>query len=176
MAGTALKVGLDILKKVSLRVRTFVPFAVGEIIELVDTGRVNPKGFPIYGMGAGREVDLETLCNWFVDDEHIILANAEDEKHACLPRDAKPTLMYSIIEEAGGDIPAKISVKKRFKAGAKKEWLDHSDYGAQRKKACEMHGIDTTLEDFPLLYLRKGEDSTVKDNWKPIERLSFSVA
>lgn len=175
----ALTVSLDLLNKVQIR-NTRRKFELGEDLVLTDTGRtetIEGQEFPIFNMGPGRDVDLQILGNFYIADEKLTgaLKNVGTPEE-CLDREFKPTLVIDWMKENEGRVPKSLKVVSRVSAGAKQEYVADPETGAVRKAGYKLAGIDCTGEDFPALFLRKGKDPKVKENWRAIDRLTFQIA
>ncbi len=179
-ASGAFKISEDLLKGISIRgVRS--PFTEGEVVTLELTDQTEKcleakdnVEYPIFLIGKGRRINLYRLANLYIDDEKLVLANVGDAKHECLPFGSKPTTLAEVMRANGGTMPNSLTITRRFKEGASAGYLSY-DSGVARKKGYELHGIDTTLESFPKLSIRNGDDTNVKENWKETTRIAISV-
>jgi hypothetical protein len=174
-----LSIDLTELNKIKARNQFGNPLAVGETLVLnlsTKTVTVDKEELPIFDIGDNRSIQLNFLLDYILEDKNLEVSNPETI-NACLPRAIEPRTFRTYLEENEGKFPASITITRRVKAGATQEFLTKDEAkGAVRKKAYEMHGVDHTLENFPVIFNKSGASVKNKDSWKFIDRIVVEVA
>ncbi len=169
-------IGMDLLNNIKTRSTGFNPFIQGEVVklELIErTEKVDGVEYPIFSCGSGREINLHRLMTLTMD-ESVEVANPGTPEE-CIPLTGKTTHLLDFVKGNEGKLPKEITIARRLKAGSVPNYL-LGDKGVVRKAAYEMLGIDTTLDHFPTIVMRKaGSDPSLKENWNMIERVTLQV-
>jgi hypothetical protein len=139
--------------------KTAFPFSVGETITLEFTGEyeISPNAgddvpYPVFVSEDGRRVNLYDLAGMCINDESLVTANAEDPTNACL---TGATSMKQYLLDNARRLPATFRIDKAIPLSTDAEsefWGD--DIEAALRVGYKLHGIDTTLEKFPKLYVK----------------------
>ena len=174
-----LTIGLDLLNKIIVRNGNRNALQPNQILELVPTDKtedVDGQDFPVFSIGSGQELNLNVLGNFYLVDDGFgeMIAN-KGEAEECLKRSAKPTTLKEWMIAQEGVIPSTLKVVSRTRSGAQKEFLD-GNKGATRKVGYKLLNLDTSKENFPVIWCDEDKDPKQKENWRFFERIAVQAA
>jgi len=156
-------------------------FEIGEVLNFSETEQVskfNGNEYPVYSDGNGRTIALNRIGNFILADDSYNkgIENSDDDVNRCLRFGKKYTYLKDYMIENGSRLPKSVNIVDRIsEASTPAIFGTDSEKTELLKEAYKKLGIDTELEHFPSIMLRRGKNAGDIDNWRKLERIVVEI-
>lgn len=151
-------------------------FEVGDVLNFTETGQKSKfmgEEYSIYSDGNGRLIPLNRIANFILSDDALTenVLNPDDKTNRCLKFAGKVTYLKDFMISIDSNLPKKLRIVDRIPEGSTQALLSSGETGELFQAAYKELGINTELEHFPTISLRKGKNAANIANWRIVDRI-----